>query len=36
MRNGMLATLRRIAALLTTLGSIIALALAGGAGFRGW
>ncbi len=32
----MLATFRRIVALLTTVGTIIALALAGGAGFKGW
>jgi len=32
----MLATIRRIAAFLTTVGTIIALALAGGAGFKGW
>jgi hypothetical protein len=32
----MRATVHRIAAMLATLGSIIALALAGGAGFRGW
>lgn len=32
----MRATLNRVAALLTTLGSVIALALAGGAGLNGW
>lgn len=32
----MRATLRRVAALLVSLGSIVALALAGGAGVRGW
>jgi hypothetical protein len=31
----MQATIRRFAALLVSLGSIVALALAGGAGFRG-
>jgi hypothetical protein len=32
----MRASVRRAAAVLTSLGSIVALALAGGAGFRGW
>ena len=32
----MRATAKRVAALLTSLGSVIALALAGGAGLNGW
>ena len=32
----MRATLRRVAALLASLGSVVALALAGGAGLNGW
>lgn len=32
----MRATLNRVAALLASLGSIIVLAMAGGAGLRGW
>jgi hypothetical protein len=32
----MKATVHRAVALLTTLGTIITLALAGGAGFKGW
>lgn len=36
LRISMHATVRRAAAVLASLGSIVALALAGGAGFRGW
>jgi hypothetical protein len=36
MRNSVRVTIRRTVAVLTSLGTIVALAMAGGASFRGW